>query len=117
MTQVSAGETYLSHVAAPAQGAIGEAAQIEAVGLMTSRARRVPGVERSLRARLLVTLGALQGDLGDSLGMRLVASDAFLGALCRMGQRDVGMAACTGLLCPEDIVRRVATGAVAVRAR
>ena len=117
MTQISAGLTHLSHVTAPAQGAIGEAAQVESMWLMTSRTWRVPGMERSLRASLLVTLRALQGDLGDSLGMRLVASDAFLGALCRMGQRDVGMAACTGLLCPEDIVRRVATGAVAVRAR
>lgn len=88
------------------------------MGLVATGAGNVFGVKRTLRARLLVAPRALHRDLRDTPRMRLVTSDAVLGALCGMGRSHVPMATLAGLISRcKNVVGRMTARAIAVLRR
>ena len=102
-------------MAARADRPLAEPAQVEAVGLMAIRARRLLRVKGSLRASLFVALRAPKGNLGDALGVRFVTRDAVTLVLDRMRRGHFVVTPFAGsVTCCSHGVRFVATIAVAM---
>ena len=102
-------------MAARAQGAIGEAAQVEAVRLMAIGASGLLRVKGALRAGLFVALRALMGDLRHALRMGIVAPGTVALVFRMMGRGDLVVTALASLVSrPSDRMRFVTTAAVAV---